>query len=67
MAAELNNVALLYDIQGNYAEEEPLYRRALAIGEKALGPDHPDVARDLTNLADLYDTQGRYGEAEPPA
>jgi hypothetical protein len=23
---------------------EPLYRRALAIDEKALGPDHPDVA-----------------------
>ena len=30
--------------QGRYADAEPLYKRALAIDEKALGPDHPDVA-----------------------
>ena len=30
------------DAQGRYAEAEPLYRRALAIREQALGPDHPD-------------------------
>ena len=30
--------------QGKYAEAEPLYRRALAIREKALGPEHLDVA-----------------------
>ena len=40
----LNNLARLYDDQGRYAEAEPLYKRALAIREKALGPDHPDVA-----------------------
>ena len=50
--------------QGRYAEAEPLYKRALAIREKALGPDHPDVA-GLNNLAELYDKQGRYAEAEP--
>ena len=38
---------------------------ALAIDEKALGPDHPDVATDLNNLAFLYKTQGRYAQAEP--
>ena len=26
---------------------EPLYRRSLAIREKALGPDHPDDAQSL--------------------
>ena len=61
----LNNLALLYDDQGRYAEAEPLYKRALAIDEKALGPDHPDVAQSLNNLAALYDDQGRYAEAEP--
>ena len=30
---------------------KPLYKRSLAIGEKAFGPDHPDVARSLNNLA----------------
>ena len=54
----------LYD-QGRYAEAEPLYKRALAIAEKALGPDHPDVASCLNNLAILYKAQGRYAEAEP--
>ena len=40
----LNNLAELYRNQGRYAEAEPLYKRSLAIREKALGPDHPDVA-----------------------
>ena len=51
--------------QGRYAEAEPLYKRALAIREKALGPDHPDVGTSLNNLAGLYRAQGRYAEAEP--
>ena len=33
--------------------------------EKALGPEHPDVALSLNNLAGLYDNQGKYAEAEP--
>ena len=37
--------------QGRYAEAEPLYRRSLAILEKALGPEHPDVGTALNNLA----------------
>lgn len=39
--------------QGNYDEAEPLFTRALAIREKALGPEHPDVASSLNNLAVL--------------
>ena len=61
----LNNLAVLYQGQGRYAEAEPLYKRALAIREKALGPDHPDVAASLNNLAVLYAAQGRYADAEP--
>jgi tetratricopeptide (TPR) repeat protein len=37
-----------------YYEAEPLFKRSLAILEKALGPDHPDVASSLNNLALLY-------------
>ena len=50
--------------RARYAEAEPLYRRALAIREKAQGPDHPDTATTLNNLAGIYDEQGRYVEAE---
>ena len=51
--------------QGKYAEAEPLYRRAIAIGEKTLGAGHPDVAKWYNNLAALYEIQGKYAEAEP--
>jgi len=65
LATSLNNLAWVYDAQGNYGEAGPLYKRSLAIREKALGPEHPDVAQTLSNLALLYQSQVRYGEAEP--
>ena len=37
--------------QGKLEEALQLYDRALAIDEKVLGPDHPDVAGDLNNKA----------------
>ncbi|MCP5197002.1 MAG: tetratricopeptide repeat protein [Gammaproteobacteria bacterium] len=64
-AATLVKIANMYRLQGRYAEAEPLYQRALAIRERALGPDHPDVAHSLHGLAVLYHQQGRYAEAEP--
>ena len=42
---------------GRYADAEPLYKRSLAIREKALGPDHPEVGRTLNNLA-IYTNTG---------
>jgi tetratricopeptide (TPR) repeat protein len=52
------------DDRGRYTEAEPLYRRALTIREKLLGPDHPDSAASLNRLAALCRHQGRYTEAE---
>jgi hypothetical protein len=49
---------------GDYAGAQPSYQRALAIRERALGPDHPNVAGSLNNLATLYHAQGRYRAAE---
>ncbi len=48
----------MYDDQGRYAEAEPLYKRALAIVEKALGPEHPDLATSLENYAALLRKTG---------
>ena len=64
-AEKSNNLAALYDNQGHYAQTEPLYKRSLAIWEKALGPDHPSVAIGLNNLAGLYRAMNRDNEAEP--
>jgi tetratricopeptide (TPR) repeat protein len=41
----LNDLASLYQNQGRYTEAEPLYKRALAISEKALGPAVGDLGR----------------------
>ena len=51
--------------QGKYDEAIPLVKRILEIRQKALGPDHPDVAACFNNLAELYRSQGNYAEAEP--
>ena len=64
--ASLNNLIGLAKLAlGQYAEALTYSRRALAITEQALGPDHPDTATSLDNLAALYRAQGRYPEAEP--
>jgi hypothetical protein len=44
VAQSLNNLAELYRRLGRSADAEPLYKRSLAIREKVLGPDHPDIA-----------------------
>jgi CHAT domain-containing protein/tetratricopeptide (TPR) repeat protein len=64
VAKGLNNLALLYNTQGRYAEAEALQKRALAIKEKRVGADKPTVAASLDNLASLYSEQGRYAEAK---
>ena len=61
----LNNLGIVLDAEAKYGEAEPLYKRAWAIDEQALGPEHQDVATDLNNLAVLYQDQGKYGAAEP--
>src|ERR1019366_288372 len=51
--------------RARYTEAEPLIRRALAIDENTLGPDHPNVGIRLNNLAQLLKATNRLGEAEP--
>ncbi|MCK7482967.1 MAG: tetratricopeptide repeat protein [Candidatus Moduliflexus flocculans] len=60
--SSLVDLAVVHDTLGRYAEAEPLFKRALAIREKAFGPDHPDVAASLWDLALLAYERGRYAE-----
>ncbi len=64
VALFLDHLGNLHRDQGRYAEAEPLYQRSLAINEKALGPEHPDVARTLENYAALLRLTARADEAE---
>ncbi len=61
----LSNVALSLEAKGDLAGAEPLFRSALDIAEKTLGPDHPDTAGSLNNLAALLESKGDYAGAEP--
>ncbi|HCF86057.1 MAG TPA: hypothetical protein DEV72_12745, partial [Ktedonobacter sp.] len=49
IAISLNNLALLYDAQDEYAKAEPLYQRVLTICKQQFGDDHPNSARALAN------------------
>ncbi|MBW4651003.1 MAG: tetratricopeptide repeat protein [Kastovskya adunca ATA6-11-RM4] len=64
-AQRLNQQVFQLYNQGQYAAAIPLAERALAIMEKVLGQEHPDVATSLNNLANLYKEMGNYSTAEP--
>ena len=51
--------------RGDIAEAERMFRRALAIAEKAHGPKAPETASALENLADLLAQTGRELAARP--
>lgn len=65
LASRLSNLAQLLQATNRLGEAEPLYRRALAIDEKSLGPEHPNLAAELSNLAQLHADTNRLSEAEP--
>ena len=47
-----------------YDEALPLAKRALALREAALGPDHEAVQGALLNLGEIYTATKKYGEAQ---
>ena len=63
--AALNAEAVRLYQAGRYADAIPLAERVLALREKGLGPEHPDVAGSLHNLARLYKSMGDYAKSEP--
>jgi tetratricopeptide (TPR) repeat protein len=58
-----NNLGKLLQDEGKFDEALAQHRRALAIREKLLGPEHPYVAKSLNNIANALYGQGKYDEA----
>jgi len=58
-----NNIALVYDNQGEYPKALEWFQKALAICEKVLGKEHPDTAMTYNNIAMVYNNQGDYTKA----
>lgn len=50
-------------LQGKYAEAQPLFERALAIEEAALGVDHTRTITSRAWMADLYQEQGFFDKS----
>ncbi len=64
-ATKLTSEARGLRVKGNYDEALLLSKRALAIREKALGRENPDIVESLNDLAGLYNTKGDYINTEP--
>ncbi len=64
-AKQLTEEAAALYRAGKYSQAEPLYRRALPIFEKVLGPEHPQVATILDNLARVLQATGDRAAAKP--
>jgi CHAT domain-containing protein/Tfp pilus assembly protein PilF len=58
-------MAMSNEALARFQEAEALYRRAIAIREKAFSREHILVAQSLEGLAGVYRKMGRYAEAEP--
>ena len=58
MAAISGNLGEILRAQGNLTEALKYNRRALAVAEKALGPQHPGVAIAANNIGSTLQQQG---------
>jgi len=59
----LHNLAGLHCRENRYPQAEPLLRRSLAIQEKLLGRDHPEVGTNLAEYAEILRRTKREQEA----
>ncbi len=57
-AGRLNNLAIAHFDAGRLEEARDTSARAAALWERALGPDHPDVAASLDSAALMLSAQG---------
>jgi tetratricopeptide (TPR) repeat protein len=63
VSASASNLALIYNFEGKYSEAEPLYKQAIQIREKNLGPEDPGVVQTQEIYAAMLRQEGRKDEA----
>ncbi|MGI6249975.1 MAG: tetratricopeptide repeat protein [Anaerolineaceae bacterium] len=70
LETETEEIARLYAHGAGWLKQTALFekalewaKKALAIREKVLGPDHPGTASSYNNIASVYSNQGKYEEA----
>lgn len=63
-ATVLNNYALTLMHQQRWPEAGVALRGALAMRERVLPANHPDIAQTWLNIAGLYNAEGKFDDAE---
>jgi tetratricopeptide (TPR) repeat protein len=58
-----SNLAVVYQENKKYPEAESNHLKAIALHEKALPANHPDLSIDYNNLGGLYGLQNKLNEA----
>ena len=61
----MNNLAMVYDNQGKYAQAEALNSQVLETKRRVLGPEHSETLISMNNLAWSQSLQGKYALAQP--
>jgi hypothetical protein len=62
--AAMNDLAMLYQRQGKYAESESLEAKAIETRRRMLGERDPRLLIEMGNLAYLYMAEGKFAAAE---
>lgn len=65
LALTLDRLAVLYRNEGSMSKAENMFQRALAVREKAFGPDDVKVAASVLALAQFYRVRKDYDRALP--
>jgi hypothetical protein len=63
----MGNLAVSYELQGDFGRAERLYLDVIAGQRRILGETHRSTSRTRLNLVAMRIKQGRYAEAEPLA
>ncbi|CAF3283897.1 unnamed protein product [Rotaria sp. Silwood2] len=58
-----HQLSWFYNDLGEYSKALKYYEKALDIDQKALPPNHPDLASDHNNIGSVYDAMGEYLKA----
>jgi tetratricopeptide (TPR) repeat protein len=58
-------LATQYYFRRRYSEAEPLYKKAIELNEKTLGPENLLLSESLNGLAAIYYNEKKFDQAEP--
>jgi tetratricopeptide (TPR) repeat protein len=62
-ALAMRELAYTYVVSGQYKKAGPLYKQAMTVLARHLGPEHPEMALSWFQIGELQETLGEYDKA----